>query len=265
MPNIKLSPALQQKVAEAAESRKSQEALTRAESYLREAARAINEFAQHHLQYVRDQHGVDLKVQPVLVMFKRPREYYEAWFEAALLIGRDTYLLDRQVQETVAEVFPEACRRAQYSDRLPDSLWYKPFGETLQKRINGRFQYYGITDDCNSLAKLRDLIKSGMTGNKSPEAETGQDFPQGRFYFNGDGTVYWFGSELTIQRKGNGGTQYVKFNGKSLNLIKELVGMGVSRPNIERWVKNAEMAYRRRMEAEATHQQNMAEFGSKYD
>lgn len=250
-----LPDTLQQKINAEAEKRIAQRKRALAEEYRRMAAQDINAYAQHKLQHMREQFGVELRADPVLIKFKRPREYYDAWLEAALLIGTDTYLLDRTVKATIAEVFPEACRRARHTGDFPEGIWYNPFGEILQKKINNRFQSYGITDECNSLAKLRDLIKSGMSGRKSPETETGQDFPQGRFYFNGDGTVYWFGSELTIQRKGNGGTQYIKVGGKSVNLIKTLAGMGVSRDTADRWIKNAESAYHRRQEVESARQQ----------
>jgi hypothetical protein len=260
-----LPPEAMKKLADAAREREARAQAARVEDYRRGAAKAINDFAREHCQYLKDKYGVDLQPSKVFVALKKPKAYYDALVEAAALMKNDTYLLDRKVKDTIAEVFPEAARRAGYKETIPESAWYNEFSPSLQRRINRMLAEYGVTDECNSLAKVRDLIRTGGKSGIRNSGETGADLPTGRFHFNGDGTVHWFGSELTIQRKGAGGTQYVKSGGKLVNVIKTLESQGVTRDTIEQWAKNAEAAYKRRREHEEMHDENLRQYGSKYD
>lgn len=133
--------------------------------------------------------------------------------------------------------------------------------------MNKLLEEYGASDDCNSHSKVRELIRAGRkaSGGTPSEAATGADLAIGRFHFNCDGTVHWFGSELTIQRKGAGRTQYVKAGGKLVNIIKALASLSVPRATVDLWLKNAEVAYLRRREHEERHEENLREYGSKYD
>jgi len=262
-----LPPEAMKKLVEQAREREARAKAALVDEYRRSAAKAINDFAQKHCEYLKAKHGIDLQPSRVVVTLKKPKEYYEALFEAAALMRNDTYLLDRKVKDTIAEVFPEAARRAGYKDHIPESAWYNEFGPSLQRRVNRLLEEYGASDDCNSLSKVRELIRAGRkaSGGTPTEAATGADLATGRFQFNGDGTVHWFGSELTIQRKGAGRTQYVKAGGKLVNVFKALASLGVPQATVELWLKNAEVAYLRRREQEQRHEENLQEYGSKYD
>ncbi|MDR5772145.1 MULTISPECIES: hypothetical protein [unclassified Caballeronia] len=263
--NSLLSPEQLKKISAAAAEREARAKAAMTEECRRMAAKAINAFAKEHCQYLRDRYGADLQPSKVFVALKKPKAYYDAIFEAAALMKNDSYLLDRTVKGTIAELFPEAARRAGYKEHIPDSAWYNEFSPSLQKRINKLLDEYGATDECSSLSKVRALIRAGRKPKGNADAVTGDDLPMGRFHFNGDGTVCWFGNELTIQRKGASGTRYVKAGGKLVNIVKALERAGVTRATLDLWEKNAEAAYKRRREAEAVHDENLREWGTKYD
>ena len=260
-----ISPELRAKVAAVAADQKARADAAKAEGVRRLAAQEITDYIKSKMELYKAVHGVDLQVSRVLVTLKKPKTYYAAWLEAAAMIARDTYLLDRKVGETIAEVLPEAARRAGYRGALRDSIWYDEFSVPLQKRVNIALERYGCTDKCNSLSKVRDLVKSHGARQQDADKTTGQDFPQGSFSFNGDGTVCWFGNELSIRIKGTGKTRYVTVKGKDINIVKTLESMGVSRETIDRWAMNAEAAHRQRLADKGVHDKNLADYHWKYD
>jgi hypothetical protein len=265
-PGHPLSPETVKRLEAVAKERAQKERNARTEEYRRLAIKEINRFAREHCQYLRDKFDIDeLLPSSTHVSIKKPKAYYEAIFEAAALLKNDTYLLDRKVHEAVAFVLPEAARRARYSETLPERVWYSEFSPVLQKRVMALLADYGATDQCNTLAKVRDLIRAGRKVDDVSDKATGRDFPQGRFNFNGDGSVHWFSNEVRTQRKGNGGTVYIKVSGKAINLFKTLEGMGVSRETADRWQANAEAQALRRREHEERHEENLRNTGSRYD
>ncbi|TXC86444.1 hypothetical protein [Paraburkholderia azotifigens] len=265
-PGHPLPPETVKRLEAVAKERAQKERNARTEEYRRLAIKEINRFAREHFQYLKDKFDIDeLLLSPVHVSVKKPKTYYEAIFEAAALLKNDTYLLDRKVSETIAHVLPEAARRARYAGVLPERVWYSEFSPVLQKRITALLVDFGATDECNTLAKVRDLIRAGRRVDDKSDKATGKDFPQGRFNFNGGGAVHWFGSEVKIQRKGNGGTQYIKVAGKSINLLKTLEDMGVSRDTANRWQANADALTLRRRQHEEQHEENLRNTGSRYD
>jgi hypothetical protein len=243
------------------------ERASRTETYRREAIKEINRWATAHCKYLVEMHNLDeLLPGKVHVTLKKPKSYYEAQFEAVAMMTRDTYLLDRPVKALIAELFPEACRRAGHTGRLPESVWYNEFSPPLQKRVTNYLVGFKPTKDCNTLSKVTALIKAGRKfRNAAEEKYTGRDFPQGRFQFNGNGTVCWFGNELTIQTKGKSRIAYVRVGGKYKNVLKTLDELGVDRATAGQWVENAEVSYHKRQQHEALHDENLKTFGMKYD
>jgi hypothetical protein len=243
-----------------------QERTRRTELYRREAAKEINRYARHYCKELAARYNIDeLQPSKVHVTLKKPKSYYEAIFEAVCMMVSDTYLLDRSIKATISELFPEVCRRAGHRDRLPDSVWYNEFSPALQSRIMKRLADFEPTQECDSLSKVSALIKEGRKAAASGERPVGRTFPHGRFQFNGNGTVLWFGNELTLAEKGKGRTLYVRVGGKYEGVYKTLLGLGVNRETAVQWRSNAEAAYSQRQEQEAFHEANLASCGTKYD
>ena len=97
----------------------------RTEAYRRDIQRRgrcmINDFVKTEVARL----GIaDLKVSQIVVMLKKPKEYYDAFSEAAQLMLVDDYLLDRPVKDLKAYVLAEASKRAGCVPMLSDSCWY---------------------------------------------------------------------------------------------------------------------------------------------
>jgi hypothetical protein len=205
----------------------------------------------------------DLKASRILVTLKKPKEYYNAYFEAVSLMLRDDYLLDRPVKELVADVLPEASRRAGCSPILPASCWYAEFSPAVQKRVNSLLATLKLKTVPSNLSEASKAIRAHHSGQSEAVGPTGVTLNGKRFQFNGDGTIIWADAEYTITVKRE--SRYVRIGADYVNIDTTLKALGIPVDDIAAWEANAVILHAKRRSNETVH--NAAEFhtGTKYD
>ncbi|KVD72789.1 hypothetical protein WI89_13775 [Burkholderia ubonensis] len=236
----------------------------RTETYRRDIQRRVQRMVDDFVKTEAARIGIaELKASRVLVMLKKPREYYNSFVEAVSLMQADGYLLDRQVKDLKPFVLAEASKRAGCAPALSDSCWYSEFSPAVQKRVNALLAGMKLTTVPVSLAKVRDALRAHHSGHSEVIGPTGITMNGKRFQFNGDGTMIWAGDERKITTKV--GSRYVRIGPDSVNIDKTLQALGITPDELAQWEANAAIVYARRRANEAYHDETEHHCGTRYD
>lgn len=205
----------------------------------------------------------ELKTGRIVVMLKKPKEYYNAYVESVALMLSDGYLLDRPVKELIADVLPEASRRAKCAPTLSASCWYQEFSPAVQKRVNGLLASLRLKTAPNNLSEVSKVIRAFHSGQSEAVGPTGTTLNGKRFQFNGDGSMIWAGAEYSIILKRS--SRYVRIGGEYINIDTTLKALGITAGDIAAWEANAAILHAKRRANEASHDESEHFTGSRYD
>ncbi|HDR9081969.1 TPA: hypothetical protein QDA98_004600 [Burkholderia vietnamiensis] len=236
----------------------------RTEMYRRDIQRRAQRMVDDFVKAEAGRAGIaELKASRILVMQKKPKEYYNAFVEAVSLMCVDGYLLDRQVKDLKPFVLAEASKRARCAPTLSDSCWYADFSPAVQKRVNSLLAGRHASPVPTNLAKVRDTLRAHHSGQSEAIGPTGITMNGKRFQFNGDGSMIWAGDERKITVKGN--SRYVRIGPDSVNIDKTLQALGITPDELAMWEANAAIVYAGRRANETYHDEAEHHCGTRYD
>jgi hypothetical protein len=237
---------------------------TRTEAIRRDIQRRAQRMVDDFVTSEAARAGIaELKTSRIMVMLKKPKEYYNAYVESVALMLADGYLLDRPVNALIAHVLPEASRRAKCAPTLSASCWYREFSPAVQKRVNALLASLRLRTAPNTLSEVSKAIRGFHSGQSETVGATGTTLNGKRFQFNGDGSMIWAGAEYSIVLKRS--SRYVRIGADYINIDTTLKALGITAAEIAAWEAHAAILHAKRRDNEATHDEAEHFTGSRYD